>query len=376
MEDGAHLRKIGYLLGGRINSGAFSIVHCGLEVKSGDAVAIKVTDLKNVSGNFRRRFLPRELANIKRFNHPNIIKVCHISRNEHKVYIVMDYACSSLRREIDARTYIAERQARKWFFQLASAIEYLKRNRIAHRDIKIDNILIDHHQNIKLCDFGFSKLIEGNSSSNSIISEQSTTYCGSIAYCAPEILLRTPYDPWKSDVWSLGVVLYKMVVGVMPFGEGNDLASVRKIARAQNRLLEFPPFPPTSYDCQQLIRALLTVESTQRIDLSQVTRSRWMKPSNSNSSVSTSVSRRPSLRSFIPAPLRRDWSNSSGISSATTGTGCSVAGSSLHGGESKTSKLVECDSSLPNGTSSTNLSFVARLRRNWLFRTRPKSKKS
>ena len=164
-------------------------------------------------------------------------------------------------------------------------------NRVAHRDIKIENILISEQQNnnsnnnnnggnnnnsvsgscIKLCDFGFSKLIETTTTNEHLlVDERSTTFCGSLAYCAPEILLRTPYDPWKTDVWSLGVVLYKMVVGVMPFGEGNDLASVRKITRAQSRLLEFPPFPPTTADCQHLIRSLLTVESSQRITLFQV----------------------------------------------------------------------------------------------------------
>ena len=74
-EDTKHLRIVGYLLGGRVNKGAFSIVHCGLEIKSGNVIAIKIINLNAVSRNFRDRFLPRELSNIKRFNHPSIIKV-------------------------------------------------------------------------------------------------------------------------------------------------------------------------------------------------------------------------------------------------------------------------------------------------------------
>jgi len=289
-EDIKHLRTVGYLLGGRVNKGAFSIVHCGLEMKSGNVVAIKIINLNAVSRNFRDRFLPRELSNIKRFNHPSIIKVRKISRNENKIYIIMDFAFSSLKKEINDRSYIGEKQAKKWFFQLTSAFEYLQSHGVAHRDIKLENILIDKQRHVKICDFGFSKLVapprKQQATEASI--EHSRTFCGSIAYCAPEILQKTPYDPHKSDVWSLGVVLYKMVVGQMPFGEGNDLACVKKVADAQGKSIEFPPFPKTSLHCQQLIRAMLTVETSKRISLTEVLQSPWLclaAPSNAPSSV-------------------------------------------------------------------------------------------
>jgi len=286
-----YLRNLGYLVGTKINSGSFSIIHYGIEIKSGNTVAIKIIDLENVSSNFRTRFLPRELTNIQKLNHPNIIKVHQISRRDKKIYIVMDYAPSNLHKEIDTRTHINEPQAKKWFLQLTSALEYLQKNGVAHRDVKLENILIDNRQKIKLCDFGFSKIVDGNS----------TTFCGSLAYCAPEILLQTPYDPWKSDIWSLGVVLYKMVVGVMPFGEGNDLVDVRKIAEAQTRFLHFPSFPVTSHSCQQLIRQLLTVESTRRISLHDVIESIWLKP-RVQSSCSASVTSSPPVVAVTSRP--------------------------------------------------------------------------
>ena len=187
----------------------------------------------------------------------------------------MDYAPTNLRRQIELRSFIPEEQARKWFCQLASALEYLHSHRVAHRDIKIENVLIDHNDDIKLCDFGFSKVVEKNAVMQD---EPSTTFCGSLAYCAPEILLRTPYEPYKTDVWSLGVVLYKMVVGEMPFGEGNDLGSVKRIAKAHTQMLVFPPYRKVSPSCQNLIRALLTFESTRRISMLDISKFDWVHP--------------------------------------------------------------------------------------------------
>ena len=200
----------------------------------------------------------------------------------------MDYAPSNLRRQIELRSFIPEDQARKWFRQLASALEYLHSHRVAHRDIKIENILIDDKDDVKLCDFGFSKVVEKNAVQED---EPSTTFCGSLAYCAPEILLRTPYEPYKTDVWSLGVVLYKMVVGGMPFGEGNDLGSVKRIAKAHTQMLVFPPYPRTSPSCQDLIRALLTVESTRRITILDISKFTWVNPhlNNPNTNKQTST---------------------------------------------------------------------------------------
>ena len=199
----------------------------------------------------------------------------------------MDYAETNLRRQLEIRTFVPEDQARKWFRQLASALEYLHSHSVAHRDIKIENILIDKNDDVKLCDFGFSKVVEKNSVHQD---EHSTTFCGSLGYCAPEILLRTPYEPYKTDVWSLGVVLYKMVFGGMPFGEGNDLGSVKRIAKAHTQMLVFPPYPRTSAACQDLIRALLTVESTRRINMLDISKYMWMNPHQEPANVNKQTS--------------------------------------------------------------------------------------
>lgn len=297
--DTGFLREQGLLLGKLFNSGAFSELYHAIEITSADTVAVKTMDLGLMNASFKTRFLPREVENIRNLKHRNIIKVRNIKRSSKKVYIVMDYAQTNLRQEIERRTYIPENQARKWFCQLASALEYLQGVGLAHRDIKLDNILIDSQGSIKLCDFGFSKIVEKGPDGDE---GNSTTFCGSLAYCAPEILTRTPYDPYKTDVWSLGVVLYKMVMGVMPFGEGNDLASVRRIARAQKIPLEFPPLPYTTLECRHLIQSLLTVESNQRINLIDIARSKWI---NFNTDQNSNEVRRPQSQNMESSSTSR-----------------------------------------------------------------------
>lgn len=270
-EEEVWLRKAGYLLGERFSGGSFSTIHLALRIRDASKVAVKLIDLRTTTQDYRRRFLPREIENVANLHHPNIIKVQWVGRSKTKAYIIMAYAKTNLRQQIAKRTYIEEALAKKWFCQLTSAMAYLHRRGVAHRDLKIENILIDEDQNIKLCDFGFSKVCQQNGTQG----PNSDTFCGSLGYCAPEILQRTPYNPWKTDIWSLGVVLYKMVIGGMPFGEGNDLGSIRKIAKAQTQLLEFPAHPRISDDCQNLIRSLLAFESEHRITLLDIFRSKW-----------------------------------------------------------------------------------------------------
>lgn len=243
-----------------------------LRISDASKVAVKIIDLRTTTKDYRRRFLPREISNVASLHHPNIIRVERVGRSETKAYIIMAYAETNLRQQILKRSYIQEDLARKWFRQLTSAMDYLHRRGVAHRDLKIENILIDENDNIKLCDFGFSKVCVSNGTQT----PNSSTFCGTLGYCAPEILQRTPYNPWKTDIWSLGVVLYKMVVGQMPFGEGNDLGSFRRIAKAQTQLLEFPAHPKITSNCQDLIRSLLAFDSDHRITLLDIFRSKWV----------------------------------------------------------------------------------------------------
>ncbi|KYN06581.1 Testis-specific serine/threonine-protein kinase 1 [Cyphomyrmex costatus] len=131
----------------------------------------------------------------------------------------MEYAQNgSLLDVIRRDTYIDELRSRRWFRQLLEAVDYCHGHGIVHRDVKCENLLMDYRFNIKLSDFGFAR---GQMKSKKGEWPLSTTYCGSFAYASPEILCGVPYQPQLSDIWSMGVVLYAMVYGRLPFDDTN-----------------------------------------------------------------------------------------------------------------------------------------------------------
>ena len=136
--------------------------------------------------------------------------------NNYKIYMILEYANGG-----DMLTYIqnsvnpmSEKECKLWMKQLCNAVQYLHSRNVIHRDLKLENLLIDSSKNVKLCDFGFSKDLSKLSGD-----ELSKTYCGSKAYASPEILLGEPYDPKKADVWAVGVIFFIFLNGNMPFKE-------------------------------------------------------------------------------------------------------------------------------------------------------------
>uniref|UniRef100_A0A3Q3FGJ4 non-specific serine/threonine protein kinase n=1 Tax=Labrus bergylta TaxID=56723 RepID=A0A3Q3FGJ4_9LABR len=177
-------------------------------------VAIKVIDKEEVSSNYLEKFLPREMKIIRTLRHPNIVKTYDIfGLNSTKVYVVMELCGKgNLLRYINHHGALSEPLSCRLFTQLCKAIKYLHKKYVAHRDLKCENLLLDRHYNLKVCDFGFSKRLMYRHG-NMVLSE---TYCGSWSYAAPEVLRGLPYNPKLSDVWSMGVVLYVFIYALMP----------------------------------------------------------------------------------------------------------------------------------------------------------------
>ncbi|XP_072547011.1 testis-specific serine/threonine-protein kinase 6-like, partial [Salminus brasiliensis] len=193
-----------------IGQGSFGTVKLAKSKRFEKQVAIKVLDLRLATPSFVRKFLPREIAILRRIRHPHIIQVHEIFNVPSKqVYIVMEAAVMDLQEKLQQSCYIRSSQAKKWFSQLLSAVVYLHQQDIVHRDLKCENVLLTAENQVKLTDFGFGRFSRG-------FPQLSETYCCTRRYAAPEVLMRKPYDPKKSDVWSLGVILYAMVTGSMP----------------------------------------------------------------------------------------------------------------------------------------------------------------
>lgn len=170
------------------------------------------------------KFLPRELYFCSTLSHLRLAQIHSVLQSPNDVFIFMRYEQNGdLGNYVQKRGPLQESQANLWFYQLADAIRYLHTLSVAHRDIKSENILISQDFNIVLSDFGFSRICIDYYKNQTY----STTYCGSITYSAPEVLIAKPYKPMPADIWSMGVVLSFMVFGILPFSGTNYAQFIR-----------------------------------------------------------------------------------------------------------------------------------------------------
>jgi serine/threonine protein kinase len=176
----------------------------------------------------------------------------------------MEYiSCGDLLSFVRKRTKLSEKVAKFIFRQIIEALQYIHSNNIIHRDIKLDNILIDLNNTIKLCDFGVSKQIK----ENEVIYDQ----CGTPAYIAPEILRNEGFQGYAADVWSAGIVLYAMVQGRVPFftKEVQDLYVM--ITKSP-----YTPLQNCTPELEDLISKLLNKDPKKRISTEEVLNHPWM----------------------------------------------------------------------------------------------------
>ncbi|VDO03400.1 unnamed protein product [Rodentolepis nana] len=156
-----------------------------------------------------------------------------------------------------------EKDARIKFRQIVSAVQYCHAKNIVHRDLKAENLLLDESMNLKIADFGFSN----NYSSG----RKLDTFCGSPPYAAPELFLGRKYDGPEVDVWSLGVILYTLVSGSLPF-DGKNLKELREcVLRGSYRV----PFY-MSHECEMLLRKMLVLNPTKRASLLEIMKDKWL----------------------------------------------------------------------------------------------------
>ncbi|KAK9892202.1 hypothetical protein WA026_019007 [Henosepilachna vigintioctopunctata] len=180
----------------------------------------------------------------------------------------MEYAESgSLLDVIRRDSCIDEFRARKWFRQLVDAVDYCHERGVVHRDIKCENMLMDNGYNIKLSDFGFAR---GHLKPRNGQVPLSDTFCGSYAYASPEILRGIPYQPQQADIWSMGVVLFAMVFGRLPFDDSN----YRELIKQVSNKVVFPKEPKVSPICKSLINKILS-PAKSRVRISGIRNDQW-----------------------------------------------------------------------------------------------------
>ncbi|XP_062872048.1 hormonally up-regulated neu tumor-associated kinase homolog A [Trichomycterus rosablanca] len=210
-----HTKRVGsYLVGKMINKGSFAKVMEGMHITTGEKVAIKVIDKKKARlDSYVSKNMKREPRIHQMIRHPNIVLLLETLETENFYYMAMELcAGGDLMDRICERKRLEEREVRRYTRQILSAVDHLHMHGIVHRDLKIENFLLDEHNNIKVVDFGLSNTLRLDSLSLELLNTQ----CGSPAYAAPELLAHKKYGP-KVDVWSVGVSTFAMLTGTLPF---------------------------------------------------------------------------------------------------------------------------------------------------------------
>ncbi|KAI5611226.1 MAP/microtubule affinity-regulating kinase 3 isoform X1 [Silurus asotus] len=246
-----------------IGKGNFAKVKLARHILTGREVAIKIIDKTQLNPTSLQKLF-REVRIMKILNHPNIVKLFEVIETEKTLYLVMEYASGGeVFDYLVAHGRMKEKEARAKFRQIVSAVQYCHQKHIVHRDLKAENLLLDADMNIKIADFGFSnEFTMGN---------KLDTFCGSPPYAAPELFQGKKYDGPEVDVWSLGVILYTLVSGSLPF-DGQNLKELReRVLRGKYRI----PFY-MSTDCENLLKRFLVLNPIKRGTLQQIMKDRWI----------------------------------------------------------------------------------------------------
>ncbi|XP_049755523.1 MAP/microtubule affinity-regulating kinase 3 isoform X2 [Elephas maximus indicus] len=246
-----------------IGKGNFAKVKLARHILTGREVAIKIIDKTQLNPTSLQKLF-REVRIMKILNHPNIVKLFEVIETEKTLYLIMEYASGGeVFDYLVAHGRMKEKEARAKFRQIVSAVQYCHQKHIVHRDLKAENLLLDADMNIKIADFGFSNEFT--------VGSKLDTFCGSPPYAAPELFQGKKYDGPEVDVWSLGVILYTLVSGSLPF-DGQNLKELReRVLRGKYRI----PFY-MSTDCENLLKRFLVLNPIKRGTLEQIMKDRWI----------------------------------------------------------------------------------------------------
>lgn len=249
-----------------LGSGNFGVARLMRDRVSNEYVAVKFIE----RGDRIDRNVEREIVNHRMLTHPNIIGFKEVFLTPTHLGIVMEYAAGGeLFERIVKAGRFSEDEARYFFQQLISGVDYCHRSGVCHRDLKLENTLLDGNPapRLKICDFGYSK---------SAFDSQPKSTVGTPAYIAPEVLQRKEYNGQTADVWSCGVTLYVMLVGAYPFEDPNDPRNFRKtIQRIMNVKYSFPPTSRISPECLDLISKIFLANPAQRMTIADIKRHPW-----------------------------------------------------------------------------------------------------
>ncbi|XP_075082060.1 CBL-interacting serine/threonine-protein kinase 1-like [Nicotiana tabacum] len=257
-----------YDVGRTLGEGNFGKVKYARHVDSGQPFAIKILEKAPILDlNFIAQ-IKREIGSSKLLKHPNVVRLYEVLANKSKIYLVLEYVNGGeLFDRIASKGKLKEAQGRKLFQQLIDGVSYCHNKGVFHRDLKLENVLIDIKGNIKITDFGLSALPQQFWEDGLL-----HTTCGSPNYVAPEILSNKGYDGATSDTWSCGVILYVILTGQLPFDDKNLAILYKKIFKGDVHIPKW-----LSLGAKYLIKKILDPNPRTRITMAEIKIDEWFK---------------------------------------------------------------------------------------------------
>jgi MAP/microtubule affinity-regulating kinase len=256
-----------FVMGNEIGKGAYATVRSAQNKDNNSKVAIKIYDKFKLLTPSRKKNAEREIKILTKLNHPNIIKLYKTVENKKSLNLVLEYVSGcSLMSYLKKRhnKKLDEPEARRIFKQIIQGLDHCHNLNITHRDIKLDNILIDSHHCVKIIDFGFSTCFSND--------KKVRLFCGTPSYMSPEIVTKQESHGPPSDIWAAGVVLYVLLTGTFPFKATHSKELYSKIQRG----VFFTP-SGLSQEATSLINAMLNIDPLKRPTAKGILEHQWFK---------------------------------------------------------------------------------------------------
>ncbi|XP_056587120.1 serine/threonine-protein kinase NIM1 isoform X2 [Triplophysa dalaica] len=260
-------RRVGfYKVRGQIGCGNFSKVKLAFHALTKDKVALKILEKRRLDLQ-TQNMLSREIANMESLYHPNLLPLYEVVETQSRLYLVLEFAeDGDLHTRISTAGKLSDQESKIVFAQILSAVKYMHENNIIHRDLKAENVLYTSKTCVKVADLGFSRRVNNHN-------QALDTFCGSPPYAAPELFKDDSYIGPPVDVWAMGVLLFFMVTGTLPF-RADTVAKLRRAVLEGAYVL--PPW--VSAPCQQVIRGILKPDPSERCALDQMVGCEWLLP--------------------------------------------------------------------------------------------------
>ncbi|CAE7741665.1 mrkA [Symbiodinium sp. CCMP2592] len=266
-------------VGKQIGQGAYATVAFGLHKETSKKVAIKIYEKYKLLDPQRRKSVRCEIRLMERLRHPNIVEFHEALDTPKQIYLIMDFVSGGslhhfLKKRPNRRT--DDPLAKRLFFQVCQGIKYLHDRHIVHRDVKLENLLLDEQGAVKIIDFGFSTIVPPG--------KKLKVFCGTPSYMAPEIVARKEYTGFCADIWAMGVLLYALLCGSFPFRGQNDRDLYRKIVRGVFHIPEF-----VGDGAKAMVQRALTADMARRPTVEDLLSDQWLSAHREDSHASQHI---------------------------------------------------------------------------------------